>query len=1775
MTMGTSGASSNKPKKAKTCFRGGLVNAVQVPRPGKFQQCARSPAVADYNRPASERTTALAGLSSKMVPFVLLQNRFNLRTLAEDKSMTAGLPSNFKEGNCVALVHGLYNSRGERIFKEPLPVLPKKPDCQFTAMNGTTASLNSVLTTMQDGQMETNLNAISRFEGTDGWSNCKALVDAGLTDTFDTMTIKSTRCTIEPPEPCFAGQTPFAFCLDNPENKWCKDPCCNLEAQKTKCCAERDVEIQVKSSSVNDMAFGFSCPHAGADAIDGIEVARSVAKVSQNPQDCFGKNAESKKRKLNALKSAAECCYATIFGNDPAEEMFAAGGASGGSSKRGSIQTCSTDADCYSGTCIKTQTSGGSSGGSSAGGSVAGGSGGSSGGSSSTGSSDASPPNKFKKCFTAGTTSDRGPFTTKGKQYFCALAPMETAGTALAQCLKDRFDSDAGSLSTAWAILSEQYGAGGDANAPLNVIGDKLINTDTQQTCEGETGWLYNADDFFVREVYGTCTDAADCATKCTQETKCNWAPTGTKLTEAECLNMIPDSPKFCADTEGARYGMPSRTKSPVCKASSIKIFGFPDTHDEWGGYGLWWGTRRLTDADKDGVMSTFNVSSAGCAAVGNAGFSPVFGGAFREDMAQIMSMNFEDMTGFTMPEKKAIYGCGLPNARTQSDCLGECLSVLKPSQKFRCEMDPDSDGACPQYWMLERQQLRSDWATGEPSEYVPPVCVPGYLVNPAGTNKPYTGFSNGVLDGGSYADWPWDFLETATASRCTDLRTITGLENVRAKVMDSGEAECASDMCYFANTNGTTTTVTESDCWSKVNSTYQSFYESQWHATWADGQGACVIKQKGVTQNNMQQTMQDSGWGYVIYGDEKPRKASHVNTFQSVCTSAFGGTFYTGRMFEEGKYDSSDECAGTAYCEIEGLKVTGVTEAQCGINKECKEPSGFPAMCEGCERDWNDWSAPGGACIKKVTNQTSCSTASGQIYYPDVNGGTGAGVCLDPNKYAFDCNGKWQYLTCIEDIAGADCKATAVGQADFAPPMQKISQRLKCRPSMRSTCKTKAECESGGFCQPNMDMLAASDPFMMDMRGMDMGGIPKEISGPRPAEKMALKTNVTGANQGRNDTFMMSECLVPLVEWSTPYWFEYVCKIDMDDVADAMNPCNADDKYARVVVNKCSGEVTDPFLVYRDGACYDYLMTQAQCTGTGKTWVPTGESKATCEAQRMCVGSDSIMGEVPTFGRSPRECTKCGGEVKTANKWMKNTFVTPRLQNTTGLVYKNRAMESINKLIITPNKDAFMRKMMQVKKKLEAEDENQAMMCYYGRTAQLQKVVASVCEKDRAMVSEPAEIDVKNMYTTAATNTAGSPEEAQLTLGKSSFDSSTVGLSLKAGMSMDPMTPSVGTGSSPRRLSLDDVFEMEKRVLATAASTTDSGCYATVYNSGGHLVGQLTGDCFQMKSSQAMQGSAKLCLTEKSEIKKNTALYPVADFAVRSGPSGSYSYMPAGLTVTKNGEKLCASVSSVNTFYCAAAVVANAAAKTSDTGTASCPALEAKLEKVSQAAQLAGGSQIPGTAALDLSGGSSDTTVTTAAPVRDPGTVVQSTMGLAFDMPDTIQESSLKSLFGDPIQEGIAKAAGSTVQKSWVIVNEIKFGTRRELAENVKHRASMSAFQRRLAAKSLAVDYSIYVPNNATGASSLVQALATKMSSGSTTSAAFQTSLATQIQAATSAALGPTFKVTGVTVTGTASRTTVGAAASSSASGFKDSFKGGSFALTLLLAIGSFLLLS
>lgn len=148
---------------------------------------------------------------------------------------------------------------------------------------------------------------------------------------------------------------------------------------------------------------------------------------------------------------------------------------------------------------------------------------------------------------------------------------------------------------------------------------------------------------------------------------------------------------------------------------------------------------------------------------------------------------------------------------------------------------------------------------------------------------------------------------------------------------------------------------------------------------------------------------------------------------------------------------------------------------------------------------------------------------------------------------------------------------------------------------------------------------------------------------------------------------------------------------------------------------------------------------------------------------------------------------------------------------------------------------------------------------------------------------------------------------------------------------------------SSTRRL-LGDFHNMVRRrlpsrYLSTKEKTTNSAeCYSSVTNSKGFVIGQLVGDCVEIKlpaGKTTFEVAPELCIETRLTIEQHE-LFDITDFGSKNGTI----YQPLSYSITVAGKHYCSTVPAAGT-YCPIKRVANFEDKTEDVVEGKCEALD------------------------------------------------------------------------------------------------------------------------------------------------------------------------------------------------------------------------------------------
>ena len=469
------------------------------------QKCSRSGVTRSEN---SEKAIAFSKMSSNMYSFVSFINSRNIQT-GQPGQLQSATPAPWTSGNCTLSIANLYNADGNPICQPNILVKPKSPVCDYKKMSKVVEEMNAFMASVKAGDAASDWEVIMQYQGKDTWAGCAALVRESLIDGTKQISIKTDKCTEAFPDTQGTSEREFCAKAENSNNAWCTDPCCNEDLQETMCCRVQTKTFERYDPSVDKEKLGENCPFGNpSDIPAAIDSAMSYTTLFNSPDICFAKK-KTFDDQMKTLQNVPDCCYKSVVGTyDSSTGTFKTN------------QKCSTDDDCFSGSCnVVAQSSQGT-----------------------------SSQSSSSKCF---TTEEQN-----GKNYYCNPAESSYVSTALAACMLDRLANQPKSI----AYLKDRY-ANGDQTANAAALGAGLASKTQDGTCRGENGHRYdphNGCQFFnttSKECARVCDGPSDCKAKCLQDTTCNWKPYDwsnfqggepKKTTAQECL-ATDLSTSFCA----------------------------------------------------------------------------------------------------------------------------------------------------------------------------------------------------------------------------------------------------------------------------------------------------------------------------------------------------------------------------------------------------------------------------------------------------------------------------------------------------------------------------------------------------------------------------------------------------------------------------------------------------------------------------------------------------------------------------------------------------------------------------------------------------------------------------------------------------------------------------------------------------------------------------------------------------------------------------------------------------------------------------------------------------------------------------------------------------------------------------------------------------------------------------------------------------------------------------------------------------------------------------
>ena len=1020
----------------------GEVNAEKAA--AEMPTCAR---VGVYRRMNDDRAKAFSSMVDNKIGFAMFKSVTNLQTGApftQWMPMPADPVDYASDDGGFVIKGGLYDKDGNPTCDDlEISVAHAEGHCSLEAISEVVDDLTAKIASADSGEALSAEDLVV-YTGRDAWVECNSIFASASTLTEYEVKLTTDKCALNLPEGagdwwdlCESGKWAnsyddsyddesvdgkkklrkrFRRLLEdqeyesayNPDDPYCKDPCCNLELQNSMCCEPSERTFTATKAEFDTNAYMKKCIESDAKAklVQGVLTSDvptpSVAESLNLMNYIFNKGADPKpclettknvNTKINAIKADLECCLSAVVGEwSNADFRFK------------SKQPCNGAADCYSGSCaITTQ--------------------------------DTSPSDSAA-CFPEGSS-----FTNT-----CNVATSDVAGKALADCILGKLEAR-GTFKKEIAAMRQLLG--GSPTATNAAVGAAIIERGSWQTCEGPDGWKYDVNNWCQNYDFETgtcgeqfCETTEECKNLCTSATACNWKPyywdpetfEHRPTTEAECLDASLTS-SFCAvatewgDIEDVTTQGYCRTVVGVVKEES------------------WWETESdsITDALCQGLDANLDAVSSPWDWTGKQKRCVFTSGTMSSDQSQCLSECVGN-DGFKPPVLYACYkdtsadgdcaSTGWFNAlyddpRINHDgwnweinfpkvCLANDMAIWGPGGIMDQAVDADPDG--------------NAWSGSSEADAIWTVELTTQNPDVDGTYviKDSSAWQTDVL---GHSDW-WKGLvftdETIASAVCTEL-------GASVLTIDDGSQACYENRCWMK------TVTSQTACEGLTTSTANHGW-FEWKPSYNDGSGACMARWH---HSDDYEKMEPYYSGKNAVALQKAYCSAMSATYGG---ATYTGTFYLGRSFDEGTMDSSTKCAGQ-YCNVAGPR-TSLTEAQCdAIGGKCQNTDG----CVGCRSPWwgeiTDFEPKEGFCYKSgVTSEGDCS----DDYVSALN------ICVDAEATEkSSCESTW--VTC-DDLAASTCShasdaatSTATSASEYA------SMTLKCRKEKQSKhCKTKTQCEDG-----------------------------------------------------------------------------------------------------------------------------------------------------------------------------------------------------------------------------------------------------------------------------------------------------------------------------------------------------------------------------------------------------------------------------------------------------------------------------------------------------------------------------------------------------------------------------------------------------------------------------------------------------------------------------------------------------------------------------------------
>uniref|UniRef100_A0A7S2QUM1 EF-hand domain-containing protein n=1 Tax=Triparma pacifica TaxID=91992 RepID=A0A7S2QUM1_9STRA len=960
----------------------------------------------------NSRAEMASGIDETLFSFALVTKKVS--AINGKKEVFGHLPGMANMKSCKLSIDGLVDKDGVAMcqninFGPPgsNEIDIKKPNCEYPELMSLADEFSNTLEKMSNGKVSTDASILMPYIGSDAWGSCSFLINQALLFEDKKKEITTKGCPHE---------------WDETEGSpWQVDPCCNWMLGDSMCCSPRVVEVDVPEASVDTDKLAEYCANDVTQLTMAIFASKAFVEAKAESVDptygCVGQRQKDLK-KYESLGSAAEDCAGEVVGEHQND----------GKSK--STKECTTDADCYSGTCKEAEGGGGSS---------------------------------TRTCQTSNLPEH------------------------MAACLLDKFSS----TPKAAAILKDVT-TNGNIKANAYQVGQGLAALAGREMCIGPEGWNYDPE--WPTCKYGTdedgnwfdmwnwetgqcdeyfCQGRDDCKSKCLATNPvCNTDPWNSGITQEQCESDELGG-NFCAMCWSGDQDCYEVSEPTVCRI---------DRHgNQWEGQFTEESCKALMGEKGTVVTQTYEWS-------GDETTCTLPGVSTQEECVNVD--NICEEIGFTdewgcMTEKDVndCWGDMPSSARPEYNPI---------SGNETCHCDDINDEWCycnarwHEHWIEYKKHHWKPMCTWEvkfkTEEEARSFCpeVPGMEVTLISTKEKRCKYEQLCftkdleLDVTSlYPEWEWDCMNPNWGSTCAQthlnhgagdegwmqLITKDDLDNFKDCV-DNNEHDWCTYSDNFEEKFNTIyqcvdtgvcdgTDANACDALRGQASAYQAKFNElggnqYWppHVWWQEDLGICRIQFDSWDLGGMTAAAQTCDY--------------------------YNFTWKSSKFFEAGRFDTEEKCTA-GVCDQDPGGWMGLTEEECVQTASCSNWN-----CLGCER--NNWEAPDSVCWIPTTSDGEAMTETlcgHQNYTGTWKEFTGDGqtfhACVkDENQGPENC--KFTYAKCdgmkTEQCGGGDGWMSAgAGVFDNA-----VTQHLlTCQPSAWSECKSKTECEAVGECWGGM----------------------------------------------------------------------------------------------------------------------------------------------------------------------------------------------------------------------------------------------------------------------------------------------------------------------------------------------------------------------------------------------------------------------------------------------------------------------------------------------------------------------------------------------------------------------------------------------------------------------------------------------------------------------------------------------------------------------------------